>query len=33
MESKTNIVDWPTITNFVVDVFKAYGVPEEDARI
>ena len=33
MESKTNIVDWPKITNFVVDVFKAYGVPGEDARI
>jgi L-2-hydroxycarboxylate dehydrogenase (NAD+) len=33
MATKTNIVDWTTITNFVVDVFKAYGVPEEDAKI
>jgi len=29
----TNYVDWSTITNFVVDVFKAYGVPEKDAEI
>lgn len=33
MANKTNIVDWKTITNFVVDAFKGYGVPEEDARI
>lgn len=33
MENKSNIVDWETITNFVTDVFKAYGVPEEDAKI
>lgn len=33
MERKTNIVDWKTITDFVVDVFKAYGIPEEDAKI
>ncbi|MFU0828579.1 MAG: Malate/L-sulfolactate dehydrogenase [Lachnoclostridium sp.] len=33
MEKKTNIVDWTTITNFVVDAFKGYGVPEEDAKI
>lgn len=31
--AKTNIVDWKTITNFVVDAFKGYGVPEEDAKI
>lgn len=33
MAGKTNIVDWKTITDFVVDVFKGYGVPEEDAKI
>ena len=26
-------VDWNTITSFVTDVFKAYGIPEEDAKI
>ena len=31
--SKTNIVDWKTITNFVIDSFVGYGVPEEDAKI
>ncbi|WP_138294696.1 MULTISPECIES: Ldh family oxidoreductase [unclassified Clostridium] len=31
--AKTNIVDWITITNFVVDAFKGYGIPEEDAKI
>ncbi len=31
--AKTNIVDWKTITNFVVDAFKGYGIPEEDAKI
>ena len=31
--AKTNIVDWTTITNFVVDAFKGYGIPEEDAKI
>lgn len=30
---KTNIVDWTTITNFVVDSFVGYGVPREDAEI
>ena len=27
------IVDWDTVTNFVIDSFKGYGVPEEDAKI
>ena len=31
--SKTNIVDWETITNFVIDSFVGYGVPREDAEI
>ena len=31
--SKNNIVDWNTITNFVVDAFVGYGVPREDAKI
>lgn len=31
--AKTNIVDWKTITNFVIDAFKGYGIPEEDAKI
>ncbi len=30
---KTNIVDWNTITDFVVDSFVGYGVPEADAKI
>ena len=30
---KTNIVDWETITNFVVDSFVGYGVPRADAEI
>ncbi|MBE7719859.1 MAG: Ldh family oxidoreductase [Lacrimispora celerecrescens] len=33
MGSKTNIVDWKTITDFVVEAFKGYGIPEEDAKI
>ncbi len=33
MESKSNIVDWSTITSFVIDAFKGYGIPEEDAKI
>ncbi|MDR0925867.1 MAG: Ldh family oxidoreductase [Hungatella sp.] len=33
MGTKTNIVDWKTITDFVVDAFKGYGIPEEDAKI
>ncbi len=31
--AKTNIVDWTTITNFVVDSFVGYGIPREDAII
>ncbi len=31
--AKTNIVDWTTITNFVVDAFVGYGIPKEDAII
>ena len=31
--AKTNVVDWNTITNFVVDAFVGYGIPEEDAKI
>ena len=26
-------VQWELINDFMVDVFKAYGVPEEDAKI
>ena len=26
-------VDWETMNSFMIDVFKAYGVPEEDAAI
>lgn len=28
-----NIVDWKTITNFVIDSFVGYGIPREDAEI
>ncbi len=31
--TKANIVDWETITNFVVDSFVGYGVPRADAEI
>ncbi len=31
--AKTSIVDWKTITNFVVDAFVGYGIPREDAEI
>jgi len=31
--AKTNIVDWKTITNFVVDAFVGYGIPRADAEI
>lgn len=31
--AKTNIVDWTTITNFVIDSFVGYGIPREDATI
>lgn len=30
---KNNIVDWKTITDFVVDAFVGYGIPREDAEI
>ena len=30
---KTNIVDWTTITNFVIDAFVGYGIPRADAEI
>ena len=30
---KTNIVDWKTITDFVIDAFVGYGIPREDAEI
>jgi L-2-hydroxycarboxylate dehydrogenase (NAD+) len=33
MGTKTNIVDWKTITDFVVDAFKGYGIPEGDAKV
>ncbi len=26
-------MDWKTITDFVVDAFKGYGIPEEDAKV
>ena len=26
-------IPWDLINRFMIDVFKAYGVPEEDARI
>ncbi len=28
-----HIVDWTTITNFVIDAFVGYGIPREDAEI
>lgn len=33
MAVKTNIVDWKTITDFVVDAFTGYGIPHADAEI
>ena len=30
---KTNIVDWKTITSFVIDAFVGYGIPRKDAEI
>ncbi len=30
---KTNVVDWKTITDFVIDAFVGYGIPREDAEI
>ena len=26
-------VSWELMNDFMIDVFKAYGVPEEDAKI
>ena len=31
--AKTNIVDWKTITDFVIDSFVGYGIPRADAEI
>ena len=31
--AKTNIVDWKTITDFVIDAFVGYGIPRKDAEI
>ena len=31
--AKNNIVDWKTITNFVIDSFVGYGIPREDVFI
>ena len=31
--AKSNIVDWKTITSFVIDAFVGYGIPREDAEI
>lgn len=31
--NKTQIVDWKTITDFVVDAFVGYGIPKADAEI
>ncbi len=31
--AKTNIVDWKTITDFVIDAFVGYGIPRADAEI
>ncbi|MDR0851485.1 MAG: Ldh family oxidoreductase [Clostridiales Family XIII bacterium] len=33
MSGQVVIVDWTTIESFVIDVFKAVGVPEADAKI
>ena len=30
---KTSVVDWKTITDFVIDAFVGYGIPREDAEI
>ncbi len=30
---KNNIVDWKTITDFVIDSFVGYGIPRDDAEI
>lgn len=31
--AKTCVVDWKTITDFVIDAFVGYGIPREDAEI
>ncbi len=31
--AKTNVVDWKTITDFVIEAFVGYGIPREDAKI
>ena len=31
--AKNNVVDWKTITNFVIDSFVGYGIPRADAEI
>ena len=31
--SKNNVVDWKTITDFVIDAFVGYGIPRADAAI
>ena len=31
--AKNNVVDWKTVTNFVIDAFVGYGIPREDAEI
>lgn len=31
--AKTNVVDWKTITDFVIEAFVGYGIPREDAVI
>jgi LDH2 family malate/lactate/ureidoglycolate dehydrogenase len=33
MAKNNSIVDWKTITDFVIDAFVGYGVPGEDAKI
>ena len=34
MENKANnILDWETVTNFVIDSFVGYGIPRDDAAI
>lgn len=33
MATAKNIVSWEMITDFVIDAFKGYGIPEEDAKI
>ena len=31
--TKNNVVDWKTVTDFVVDAFVGYGIPRADAEI